>query len=509
MVLHGQPPQFTAMKSSPPSEPPKPLDASEVDEVLAKMELALSKVDKSQDSAVQLHPAELDLLKQLERARDLMTTAVQTSHRNRQTLSDVFGGDGARIARIRAVLEAAAPVVVDGSPVACSNRNRVVSFGRRASCRSVDADGRRWTSCIRSLESLESVMGDATKGSEARARSLNLEKRRTMDMRWMDGCGSREPSNDAGPRMRHARSMPPKGQSRTMMDLGSSISSATGAPGRRPSHPRTSHELLLSVLTSTGRKGEANSSSSAYSGSPREICRTLSDIRERGDSELMEDATTSVAIPSTSNRSRVVSFNARTSYADIRRDDTRDLEEMCNEQDSKTDASLESRAAEDIRAEYFRGSFSGAPLKIKSLSHITSLEAEPAPVFGRQVSEEFDISSARGQNSLTAHDVDENCDASPTPKMKINSILNLGESKLADGSVKTVIEEFDVSTARGQTAPTARDMAEDEPMREPSTLQTPRPLGDVLTPRLPQGSEQRLYWAIFQQLCCARTCSRM
>lgn len=74
------------------------IDASE-----AKMADAIAMMKSAKGSLVKLPRAELNLLVQLELVRDIMLAILQTG--DRPSLTDVFGGDCARIARIAAICE--------------------------------------------------------------------------------------------------------------------------------------------------------------------------------------------------------------------------------------------------------------------------------------------------------------------------------------------------------------------------------------------------------------------
>eukprot|EP00928_Gymnodinium_smaydae_P059595 TRINITY_DN4298_c0_g1_i1.p1 TRINITY_DN4298_c0_g1~~TRINITY_DN4298_c0_g1_i1.p1 ORF type:complete len:1017 (-),score=123.88 TRINITY_DN4298_c0_g1_i1:34-3084(-) len=77
----------------------------DLDATIARMERGLESIIKarSRGSAVLLYAAEVDVLKSLEAARDVMMAALRNS-RDRGPFAQLFGGDCMRIARIRAVL---------------------------------------------------------------------------------------------------------------------------------------------------------------------------------------------------------------------------------------------------------------------------------------------------------------------------------------------------------------------------------------------------------------------
>lgn len=81
------------------------LTPAAMDKVLNKMERALVLVDDAQGSIVKLPLAELNLLAQLETARDNALTLLKKNADDRSTLEAIFGGDCTRISRILAVLD--------------------------------------------------------------------------------------------------------------------------------------------------------------------------------------------------------------------------------------------------------------------------------------------------------------------------------------------------------------------------------------------------------------------
>ncbi|CAJ1356328.1 unnamed protein product [Effrenium voratum] len=74
-----------------------------VDRMLAQMEVAYRRVETC-TSRVKLESAEINLLKVLEQARDVMTASLMSV--SRELLQEVFGGSCFRTAKIRAVLDA-------------------------------------------------------------------------------------------------------------------------------------------------------------------------------------------------------------------------------------------------------------------------------------------------------------------------------------------------------------------------------------------------------------------
>lgn len=108
----------------------------EIDGIVAKMEDAVSQVDAAQGGLVQLPRAELELLTQVEAARNFMMQVLQSENQDRKNLSLIFGGDCVRISRVRAVLESAE------LQTACTERDL------------------RIRSCLSACESVEKVLGD-------------------------------------------------------------------------------------------------------------------------------------------------------------------------------------------------------------------------------------------------------------------------------------------------------------------------------------------------------------
>lgn len=74
--------------------------ATKIDTVVGKMLAAVEKVKQSQGSIVSLPKAELDLLGQIEIARDVMAEVLRNQN-DRTLLQDVFGGDCARLVKIQ------------------------------------------------------------------------------------------------------------------------------------------------------------------------------------------------------------------------------------------------------------------------------------------------------------------------------------------------------------------------------------------------------------------------
>jgi len=94
-----------------------------IDNVIAKMEKALSKVDKA--TGVKLPKAETDLLTHIEEARDFMLAVLMNpKDKDRKVLEAILGGDCIRIGAVRAMLESAhfSPMyAADPRPKMCLN----------------------------------------------------------------------------------------------------------------------------------------------------------------------------------------------------------------------------------------------------------------------------------------------------------------------------------------------------------------------------------------------------
>ncbi|CAE7023885.1 TIC214, partial [Symbiodinium sp. CCMP2456] len=101
----------------------KELTEEGADNLLAQLDTAYRRVEESQGSRVKLESAEINLLKVLEQARDMLTTALMASA-DRAALKEIFGGSCRRTGRIRAVLDAAqftSERVVDPRLMGCRN----------------------------------------------------------------------------------------------------------------------------------------------------------------------------------------------------------------------------------------------------------------------------------------------------------------------------------------------------------------------------------------------------
>eukprot|EP00928_Gymnodinium_smaydae_P010670 TRINITY_DN14022_c0_g2_i1.p1 TRINITY_DN14022_c0_g2~~TRINITY_DN14022_c0_g2_i1.p1 ORF type:complete len:784 (+),score=178.49 TRINITY_DN14022_c0_g2_i1:78-2429(+) len=77
-----------------------------IDAIIRRAEGAVVRLSSSDLSAVMRPKAEMDLLSDLELARNFMGDLATSSAGNRQSLIDIFGGDCHRVASLRAVLEA-------------------------------------------------------------------------------------------------------------------------------------------------------------------------------------------------------------------------------------------------------------------------------------------------------------------------------------------------------------------------------------------------------------------
>ena len=91
---------------------------AKIDPVIDRMEKSLEKIELYQNKKAKLPGAELDLLKQLEDARDTMNDLMKKTANDREQLEIVFGGDCMRIRRILAVM-----AVLDEKPLSAMNKN--------------------------------------------------------------------------------------------------------------------------------------------------------------------------------------------------------------------------------------------------------------------------------------------------------------------------------------------------------------------------------------------------
>jgi len=119
-----------------------------MDNVLDRMVAVVARVKNSQGSVVSLPKAELDLLAQIELARDLMMEALRNQN-DRTLLRDIFGGDCARLVRIRAICES----------IAFSDMNK---------------SDQRLPTCLRACESVEKVIIDLGDGDALRKAQASL-----------------------------------------------------------------------------------------------------------------------------------------------------------------------------------------------------------------------------------------------------------------------------------------------------------------------------------------------
>eukprot|EP00929_Paragymnodinium_shiwhaense_P101212 TRINITY_DN64115_c0_g1_i1.p1 TRINITY_DN64115_c0_g1~~TRINITY_DN64115_c0_g1_i1.p1 ORF type:complete len:405 (+),score=102.55 TRINITY_DN64115_c0_g1_i1:63-1277(+) len=76
----------------------------DLDRLLRALDIAFLRVHDAKGYSVRLPSAEIDLLKVLEKVRDLMSDVLKSG--SRQKLQDLFGGECTRITRIRALLDA-------------------------------------------------------------------------------------------------------------------------------------------------------------------------------------------------------------------------------------------------------------------------------------------------------------------------------------------------------------------------------------------------------------------
>merc|ERR1711879_210082 len=129
---------------------------------MALLDEKVEKVENASGSAVATRKAELDLLCELEVARDLMQAGVRSKH-DRSALADVFGGDCWRIEWIRALLE-------------------TVEFSQ------MNKNDQRLITCLNACHSVEQVLTDLgftdqLNEAHERARRLRMNKDK-MSQRW-------------------------------------------------------------------------------------------------------------------------------------------------------------------------------------------------------------------------------------------------------------------------------------------------------------------------------------
>lgn len=126
-----------------------------MDNILERMEEARIRLTEAKGSIVRRPQTELDLLRYMEDARDLMTAVLRDDSRDRGTLRQIFGGDCTRVSRVRAVLEA-------------------VSLSEMNAC------DQRAPGCLRACESIEQVLrglglDNALRDAQLRLRSPSTE----------------------------------------------------------------------------------------------------------------------------------------------------------------------------------------------------------------------------------------------------------------------------------------------------------------------------------------------
>jgi hypothetical protein len=121
---------------------------TQVDKVLDRMVASVTRVKNSQGSLVSLPKAELDLLAQIELARDLMMEALKNQS-DRTQLREIFGGSCARLVRIRAVCES----------IEFSDMNK---------------SDQRLPTCLRACQSVEKVIIDLGDGEALRKAQASL-----------------------------------------------------------------------------------------------------------------------------------------------------------------------------------------------------------------------------------------------------------------------------------------------------------------------------------------------
>lgn len=116
--------------------------AEKIDHVIHMMLTAINKVKQAAGSFVKLPKAELDLLAQIEIARDVIMEVLKNQY-DRTLLHDIFGGDCARIVRIRAMCEG-------------------ITFSQ------MNQGDQRLPTCLRACESVEKVLIDLGEGEALR-----------------------------------------------------------------------------------------------------------------------------------------------------------------------------------------------------------------------------------------------------------------------------------------------------------------------------------------------------
>jgi len=122
-----------------------------MDRVLTQMTAGIASVESSQGSVVKLPKSELDLLKQIEIARDFMLDVLKNPDPGRVLLQEIFAGDCTRIARIQSV---------------CEN----VEFFSEA-----NSEDQRLRMCLSACESVEKVLVDLGMG-ETLAKAVAMER---------------------------------------------------------------------------------------------------------------------------------------------------------------------------------------------------------------------------------------------------------------------------------------------------------------------------------------------
>jgi len=122
--------------------------AGKIDHAIDQMMLAITKVKQAAGSNVKLPKAELDLLAQMETARDVIMDVLKNQY-DRTLLHDVFGGNCARIVRIQ---------------VMCKS----VEFS------AMNQGDQRLPTCLRACESLEKVLVDLGEGEALRTAQASI-----------------------------------------------------------------------------------------------------------------------------------------------------------------------------------------------------------------------------------------------------------------------------------------------------------------------------------------------
>jgi len=165
-VPESRPPAMRASRSATQLTP------AAMDKVLARMERALVLVDGAQGSVVKLPLAELNLLVELEAARDIALTVLGKNADDRSTLEAIFGGDCSRISRILAVLD-------------------VLHLSE------MNAGDQRLATCRNACQSVEQVLADL--GLSSALQQAKSKERRRLDVKRQNSLELEAPALDSAP----------------------------------------------------------------------------------------------------------------------------------------------------------------------------------------------------------------------------------------------------------------------------------------------------------------------